>query len=47
MQVQSDKERIQLLQDYCADLQKQHAEVVAAHKLEIEKLHKQLSEYQS
>ena len=43
-QVQSDKERIQLLQDYCADLQKQHAEVVAAHKLEIEKLHKQLSE---
>jgi predicted nuclease with TOPRIM domain len=43
-QVKNDKEKIQLLQDQYAALQNQHAEVVDAHKLELEKLYKQLSE---
>ena len=46
-QVQSDKEKIQLLQDQYAALQEQHVEVVTAHKLELEKLYQQLSEFQS
>ena len=46
-QVKNDKEKIQLLQDQYAALQNQHAEVVDAHKLELEKLYKQLSECRS
>jgi rhodanese-related sulfurtransferase len=46
-QVQGDKEKIQFLQDQYVALQDRHAEVVAAHKLEIEQLYKQLSECQS
>ena len=39
-QVQSDKEKMQLLQDQYAALQEQHAEVIEAHKLELEQFHK-------
>jgi len=37
-QVHSDKEKMQLLQDQYAALQEQYAEVVGAHKLELEQL---------
>ncbi len=46
-QVQSDTVEMQLLQDQCTALQEQHAEVVDAHKLELEQLYKVLSESQS
>ena len=39
-QVQSDKVKIQLLQEQYAALQQQHAEVVEAHKLELEQFYK-------
>ena len=42
-QVQSDTVEMQLLQDQYAALQEQHADVVGAHKLEIEQLYKQSS----
>ena len=46
-QVQSDTVEMQLLQDQYTALQEQHAEVVDAHKLELEQLYKELSESQS
>ena len=46
-QVQSDAAELQLLQEQYAALQEQHADVVNAHKLELEQLYKQLSEGQS
>ena len=46
-QVQSDTVKMQLLQDQYAALQEQHAEMVDAHKLDIEQLYKELSESQS
>jgi hypothetical protein len=42
-QVQSDTVEMQLLQDQYAALQEQYADVVGAHKLEIEQLYKQSS----
>ena len=42
-QVQSDTVEMQLLQDQYVALQEQHADVVGAHKLEIERLYKQSS----
>ena len=46
-QGQSDAEEVQLLQGRNAALQEQHTDVVDAHKLELERLDKQLSESQS
>ena len=46
-QVKSAAEEMQLLQDQYAALQEQHADVVDAHKLDLEQLDKQLSECQS
>jgi len=45
-QVKSGADDMQLLQDQYAALQEQHADVVDAHKLELEQLDKQLSESQ-
>ena len=42
-QVQSDTEEMQLLRDQYAALQEQYADVVGAHKLEIEQLYEQSS----
>jgi rhodanese-related sulfurtransferase len=46
-QVKSDAEEMQLLQDQYAALQEQHADVVGAHKLELEQLEEQLNESRS
>jgi len=46
-QLQSDTVEMQLLQSRYAALQEQHADVLNAHKLELEQLYTQLSEYQS
>jgi CRP-like cAMP-binding protein len=46
-QVKNDAVEMQLLQEQNAALQELHADVVNAHKLELEQLHKQLSEGQS
>jgi rhodanese-related sulfurtransferase len=46
-QVQSDANEIRLLQDQYAALQEQHADVVSAHKLELEQLEEQLIESSS
>jgi len=46
-QVQSDTAKTQVLKDQYAALQEQYADVVNAHKLELEQLYKQLSESQS
>jgi chromosome segregation ATPase len=46
-QVQSDTAEMQVLKDQYAALQEQYADVVNAHKLELEQLYKQLSEGQS
>jgi chromosome segregation ATPase len=46
-QVQSDANEMRLLQDQYAALQEQHADVVSAHKLELEQLEEQLIESSS
>jgi len=43
-QMKSDAEEVQLLRDQYAALQKQHADVVGAHKMELELLEEQLNE---
>jgi len=45
--VKNDAEEIQFLKDQYVVLQQQHADVMAAHKLELEELEEQLNESRS